>query len=209
VFSANGNVIAGGDPSLSTAFVYTTATGALEPESFDASGNPVNTTDSLSISADGNVITFMTSAAATPDTPIATESQGAAAQLYARNRAQHTTVLVDKNGPNMTRDREPFNSAGNISSDGRYIAYVCWCQRLISGAGSEHQGVYRTDLATGAVIEMDATESGIQGDDTIIEPGSVGITADGSQVAYASRDSNLVPGDTNNSRDVFVATPVG
>jgi len=207
VFGAGGSVIAGGDPSLFTVFVYATGTGALEPENYDAWGNPVTPLVPFSISADGNLVTFMSSAAATPDTPTPSDPQGAVPHIYVRNRAQHTTVLVDVNGPRMTRDREPWNSPANISSDGRYVAYICWCERVYSG-GSPRLGAYRTDLATGDVVELDATQAGVQGDDTVIEPGSVGITADGTQVAYASRDSNLVPGDTNNARDIFVATPI-
>src|SRR5262249_25159009 len=159
---------------------------------YDAWGNLARATaGSYSISADGNVVTFESTDAVTPDTPPQTDPQHPTSHLYVRNRAQQTTVLVDRYGGN--------SSVGSLSSDGRYVASRGGPPR----AGRGTAGVLRPDLATGDVIEMDVNAAGIQANGTISEPTWVSITADGTQVAYSSFGSNLVPGDTNNSRDVF------
>src|SRR5262249_15196872 len=145
--------------------VYSTATGALEPEGFDAWGNRFQANSPYSISADGNVVTFVgliPTIPGTPDTPTPTQPDAYEAHIYARNRTDHTTVLVDRNGPNMSVDREPFNSYYNISADGRYVAFTCFCQFDYNGpTGMGHGGVYRTDLATGVVTEVDVNEAGV------------------------------------------------
>ena len=62
--------------------------------------------------------------------------------------------------------------------------------------GKENQAVN-----TGASSRVSVASDGTQGDD---ESGDPSISADGRYVAFESRASNLVSGDTNGSRDIFV-----
>jgi Tol biopolymer transport system component len=61
--------------------------------------------------------------------------------------------------------------------------------------------VFVKDLQTGAVTLVSADASGNQGNAESEEPN---ISADGRYVAFMSVADNLVPGDVNGSRDVFV-----
>ncbi|MBI2327533.1 hypothetical protein HYU92_04410 [Candidatus Curtissbacteria bacterium] len=76
---------------------------------------------------------------------------------------------------------------GSISSDGQYIAFL----------GS----VY--DRLTGQISRFDVTPDGSLGN---TESGSqASISASGEFLAFASLANNLIPGDTNGVRDVFVS----
>jgi len=52
-------------------------------------------------------------------------------------------------------------------------------------------------------IRLDVSSGGVVGN-TATEPGDVAIPGSGTLIAFASAASNLVPGDTNGMRDVFV-----
>jgi hypothetical protein len=160
------------------------------------------------ISADGNVVVFRSGdpgVQLTADTPIGSDGSPGL-HLYARNRSAGTTVLVDANGPSFTNDREIITPA-SLSSDGRYVAFDCWCQREASGpnAGMYHVGIYRTDLTTRQTIEVDANENGVvaNGDSNY----RAAITGDGASILFGSLGTNLVANDDNNHADIFISTP--
>ncbi|WP_439625355.1 Ig-like domain-containing protein, partial [Gemmata sp.] len=61
--------------------------------------------------------------------------------------------------------------------------------------------IFVKDTQTGAVTRVSTTAAGAQGDGDSDQPS---VSADGRYVAFASRASNLVPGDTNGAFDIFV-----
>ena len=188
------------------ALVYDMTTGTTELVGLDESDQPAEAT-APAISADGNVVVFQngdTTALLTADTPAG--SEGRVQHLYARNRSAGTTVLVDVNGPSFTNDREPI-TAPSLSSDGRYVAFNCWCQRSFPGDAGHmgHLGVYRADLVTRTTLEADANKAGAvaHGDSGY----GTSITANGASILFGSFGGNLVPGDNNGHADIFVSTP--
>ena len=85
-----------------------------------------------------------------------------------------------------------------LSADGRWLAY------------SKDGKVFRWDLETGEVTETPGSPggqggragvAGVEPDGASFEPA---ISGDGRYVAFRSFATNLVPGDTNGSSDVFV-----
>jgi Tol biopolymer transport system component len=172
--------------------LYDRTTGSSEVDAQHTTSN-LGPYFSPAISADGNVVAFLNG------------------QLYARNRSQGTTSLVDTDRPDFTPDREIAWSGGaSLSADGRYVAFMCWCQRVVDGpsAGMGHQGVYRADLITGDIIEVDADASGIVANNiSYAESSHEGITSDGTSILFGSFGDNLVGEDLNNHSDIFVSTP--
>src|SRR5262249_41055699 len=147
---------------------------------------------SPSISANGNVVVYGGSfdgqPVPTPDTPVA--SDGHIQHLYARNLSAGTTVLVDTDVPgHFTSDRATRGAGGAVSADGRYVAFGCACERIASGPDSVegHLGIFRADLTTRDVIEVDANVDGlVTNQDAVTYPTSDWITADGSQILFGS-----------------------
>jgi hypothetical protein len=93
----------------------------------------------------------------------------------------------------------------SISTDGRYVAFYSYASNLVPGDTNGRSDVFVHDRVTGQTTRVSVASDGSQGNgDSFV--GS--ISADGRYVAFVSGASNLVPGDTNDKADVFVAAVV-
>lgn len=88
-----------------------------------------------------------------------------------------------------------------ISADGRYIAFESTAKNLVSGDTNNAADVFVHDLLTGETKRVSVSSSGAEGNFDSNDPF---ISADGKFVAFISRSSTLVAGDTNSKIDVFV-----
>ena len=100
-----------------------------------------------------------------------------------------------------------YSIEGRWSPDGKRICFTSWASNLIPGDRNGRTGVVRgidvfvKTLATGAIKRVSTDSRGNEANE-----GSVACnwSPDGKKIAFSSEASNLVPGDTNNERDVFV-----
>ncbi len=89
----------------------------------------------------------------------------------------------------------------SISTDGRYVVFESRARNLVPGDTNWALDVFVHDRQTGETTRVSIASNGTQGNgDSWL--GST--SADGRYVAFGSRASNLVPGDTNGKCDVFV-----
>ncbi len=84
--------------------------------------------------------------------------------------------------------------------EGRFAAFVSSAVGL-GGASGSHRQVFWRDRLTGETVLISASLSGVEGNGDSFSPA---ISADGLTVAFESSASNLVSGDSNGLRDVFV-----
>jgi Tol biopolymer transport system component len=86
------------------------------------------------------------------------------------------------------------------SPDGTKIAFYSSASNLVEGDTNSRPDVFVKDLATGAVTLVSAVGSEIG------NAGSGGPrwSPDGTRIVFVSEASNLVPGDTNDAKDIFV-----
>jgi Tol biopolymer transport system component len=91
----------------------------------------------------------------------------------------------------------------SISADGRYVAFWSGASNLVAGDANGTYDVFAHDRLTGTTELVSVATGGAQGD---IRSGweGISISADGRFVAFESRASTLVAGDTNGVSDVFV-----
>jgi Tol biopolymer transport system component len=89
----------------------------------------------------------------------------------------------------------------SISADGRYVAFDSVASNLVPGDTNGLTDVFVRDRLTGTTERVSISTGGIEGDGFSVGPS---ISADGRYVAFESVATNLVPGDTNGERDVFV-----
>lgn len=89
----------------------------------------------------------------------------------------------------------------DISADGRFVAFSSDASNLVDGAASSFAQVYVHDRLTGTTTRMSVDGGGTPANGHSFNSG---ISADGRFVALVSDGSNLVAGDTNGLRDVFV-----
>ena len=148
---------------------------------------------SPTISADGRYVAFASGAALLP------EDTNDDYDVFVRDTVAGTTsrVSVDSRGAQATgASDEP-----TISGDGRYIAYNSDASNLVAGDTNGAYDVFVRDTVAETTSRVSVDSSGAQatfGGDT------PAISADGRYVAFTSRASNLVAGDTNGTYDVFV-----
>lgn len=89
----------------------------------------------------------------------------------------------------------------SISADGRYIAFASSASNLVSSDTNGVEDVFVYDRQSGQTNRISVASDGTQGNGL---SGAPSISADGRYVAFDSRASNLVAGDTNNTMDIFV-----
>ena len=118
--------------------------------------------------------------------------------LRDRSNAVSTLVSVDLAG---TNGGNGDSYAVGISTNGRYVVFQSSASDLIAGDTNKASDVLVRDLLGGTNILVSAATNGLPGNG---DSDSAVMTPDGRYVAFVSAASNLVAGDTNGIRDVFV-----
>lgn len=90
----------------------------------------------------------------------------------------------------------------SISADGRFVAFLSGASNLVPGDTNGMADVFVHDRQTGIASRVSVDSAGLQANDRTWP--DLSISADGNHVAFASWASNLVPGDTPNTTDIFV-----
>lgn len=88
-----------------------------------------------------------------------------------------------------------------VSANGRFVVFSSYASDLVAGDANGQRDVFVRDTATGRTTLASVGAGGVQGNG---ESRQGSISDDGRFVAFNSYASNLVPGDTNDSPDVFV-----
>jgi Tol biopolymer transport system component len=92
-----------------------------------------------------------------------------------------------------------------ISLDGRYVAFADSFDTLVPGDTNRVADVFRCDLTTGEMVRVNVGPDGAEANgDTNYVPQPVAMSANGQHVLFESAATNLVEGDTNARRDIFV-----
>lgn len=151
-----------------------------------------------SISADGSAVAFHSTSRFHTD-----GSSGGRYQVFIRELDSSSVELVSV-APDGDAGIGHSSNAG-ISRDGRYIVFQSEAY-LVEGVSNDHERVYRRDRSTRRTIHVSRTSAGGEENE---DSGDASVSADGQFVAFESRASNLVPGDTNGERDVFVRDILG
>jgi Tol biopolymer transport system component len=93
------------------------------------------------------------------------------------------------------------SSRAHLSADGRFVAFDSYATNLVAGDTSQISRVLIHDRSNATTKVINATEGGVPANGASV---AAVLTADGRYVAFASEAANLVPGDTNLFRDIFV-----
>jgi Tol biopolymer transport system component len=193
------NIVPGDTNSRPDIFVRDRLTNTTTRVSVDSAGNQGNrefftTSTSASISADGRFVAF--SSYASNIVPGDTNNDN---DIFVRDTLTNTTTRVS------------FDSAGNqgkgyfynpsISADGRFVAFLSNASNIVPGDTNNNFDIFVRDTLTNTTTGVSVDSAGNPGN---LQSGSPSISADGRFVAFSSLSSNIVPGDTNISRDIFV-----
>jgi hypothetical protein len=96
---------------------------------------------------------------------------------------------------------DDMSYSGEISSNGRYVAFDSEAGNLVTGDANGVADVFLRDLQLGTTVLVSTDASGAQGNQG---SGEADVSADGRFVVFSSWANNLIAGDTNGVVDVFV-----
>jgi hypothetical protein len=158
-----------------------------------------------SITPDGTKVGF--ASGATNIAPPAEQDNVSA--IYLRDLGANTTSRVDRpTGTGIFKSETSASLPGftrSVSADGRFVAFTSYSNSLSSEDDDRYINVFVRDVLTDTTILVDRATgpngAAANGDSLDF---AVSISNDGTKVAFTSRASNLVPGDTNHVSDVFV-----
>lgn len=191
------NLVAEDTNGVADIFVKDLLAGTVERISVASEGTQANKISYLpALNFDGSVAAFKSDA-----TNLVPDDTNGAADVFVRDRGTGQTerVSVDEFG----REANAFSGPPSLDCGGRFVAFPSWASNLVGDDGNFTGDVFVFDRETrtiGRILSADAAEP--NGDPPDAAPG---LSGDGQWVAFTSAASNLVPHDTNNEMDVFVA----
>lgn len=151
------------------------------------------------VSADGRVVVFdslatnlLTGQPGAPDIPAGTS------QVYAYDVADAQLSLVSRTDAGAAADGQSYAPA--VSPDGRLVAFASMAANLAPAAPAA-SNVYLHDRDTGQTTLLTCGGGGANANGDSWAPA---FSPDGRYLAFSSLADNLVPGDTNGQRDVFI-----
>lgn len=145
------------------------------------------------VSADGQYVVF-----SSHSTDLVAADTNGQRDVFVRDTRTGRTTLVSLGAGGVQGNQE--SRQGSISADGRFVAFTSSASNLLPGDTNNSPDVFLRDLLTGRTTLVSVGRNG-QANQGAHQPE---ISADGREVAFTSRSTNLVVGDTNDTGDVFV-----
>jgi Ca2+-binding RTX toxin-like protein len=190
--SSASNIVPGDTNNRDDIFVRDRLTNTTTRVSVDSAGNQGDRVSaSPSMSADGRFVAFSSNSFnIVPDIHIY--------DIFVRDTLTNTTTRVSVNSAGDPGNRDSRNPS--ISADGRFVAFNSDASNLVLGDTNSKGDIFVRDTLTNTTTRVSLDSAGILG-----ESGIPSISADGPFVAFDSISSNIVPGQTNTTRQIFVA----
>lgn len=196
--SAASNLVADDTNDSEDVFVHDQHTGATTRVSVDSAGQQANSSSGSSvISADGRYVAFNSHAS-----NLVTGDTNDTEDVFVHDRQAGVTTRVNVNSAGgQANDGSGLGFFLSISADGRYVAFNSYASDLVEGDTNGTSDIFVHDRQTGATTRVSVSSAGWQG---FFRSEFPAISNDGRYVSFASDALNLVAGDTNYVRDIFV-----
>jgi Tol biopolymer transport system component len=190
------DLVPGDTNSRADVFVRDLVSGTTERASVSSAGAQAIDFESRnpSISGDGRYVAFSSAAA-----NLVPGDSNLKIDVFVRDRQGKTTRRVSLGYDGSEANGPSFAAA--FSADGRFVAFQSAASNLVPGDTGFKSDVFVFDRQTGTSERVSVSTAGTQGNNDSEAPA---ISADGRYVAFSSRSSNLIEGDTNFAADIFV-----
>lgn len=184
-------------------FIHDRQTGRTERVSLSSGGGQANgDSGAPALSADGRYIAFWSKA----DNLVPGDTNNSD-DVFVRDlqtgQVERVSVASDGGQGNGFAQRSlvPWSGPPALSADGRYVAFWSDASNLVPDDTNARDDVFVHDRQTGLTERISVSSEGAQADGP---SGWPAISANGRYVAFVSAAANLVPGDTNESWDIFL-----
>jgi hypothetical protein len=194
------NLVSADSNNASDVFLFERATGNTTRVSITSGGTQGNG-DSWdpAISSDGRFVAFSSAA-----TNLVSGDTNGVADIFMWDRTSKAISRVS-----VTSSGGQVNGASaspTVSGDGRYVAFEADATNLVSGDTNNVTDIFVRDRTGNTTTRVSVSTSGGQVNQASLAPS---ISADGRYVGFVSDATNLVSGDGNAARDVFVRDRTG
>ena len=199
------NLVSGDTNWAPDVFVKDRSTGVTERVSVSSSGTQqsydfLDVFGSCVISDDGRYVGFNTPAG---DLVTGDNNDWFDGFVHDRQTGITERVTVDSDG------LENANGGWltGLSADARFVSFSSWSDLVpVPGSPNVHADAFVRDRRLGSTERVSVSSSGVPAN---LDSGPTAISLDGRFVVVTSKADNLVPGDTNVVRDVFVRDRFG
>jgi len=189
------NLIAGDTNAAWDAFVRDLQTGVTTSASVSSAGVAANGNSADAVlSEDGRYVVFQSAAH-----NLVVGDINSFDDVFLRDLQAGLTTRISA-GPGGA-DGDGASRKARISADGRYVAYESLATNLDAGDTNPDWDVLVLDRLSGVTRAASVDGAGAFGDNA---SNAAAISGDGRYVAFHSYADALVPGDANNTRDVFL-----
>lgn len=189
--SSAANLVAGDTNGVDDVFLTDLRTGRVRR----VSGGDGPAFGSPAISADGRFVAFRSEA-----TTVVPGDTNKVADVFVRDMSSGVTTRVSVAADGTQGDRLVHHGIA-LSADGRYVVFPSAATNLVPGDTNGSVDMFVKDTATGSIERVNVAADGTQTTSYTLMPS---ITADGRLVAFVAWGDNLVPGDTEDTPDIFV-----
>jgi len=195
--SDTNNLVPGDSNNGSDVFLYniqTKTTTLISVDSGGIAGGSDGRSWNPSISADGNFITYSSDA-----TNLVAGDGNSQRDIFVRDIQAGQTFLVSVNS--AAEQGNGFSEGSTISESGRFVAFYSMANNLVDSDTNSVQDIFVHDRQTGVTTRasVDSGGNGVSG-----YVSSPTISSNGQFVAFTADSADLVDGDLNGKRDVFV-----
>ena len=159
-----------------------------------AGGQSLAESSSSAVSADGRYVVFTSGSA-----NLTIGDTNGLSDVFLRDLQTGLTTRVSISSDGVQANNDSGDPS--ISADGRYIAFNSKATNLVAGDMNGWEDIFIYDTQTALTKRVSVASNGTESNQGSFEPS---ISADGRYIAFWSRATNLVAGDTNGWHDVFV-----
>jgi hypothetical protein len=146
------------------------------------------------ISADGRFVVFDS-----PATNLVADDTNGTWDIFIRDRLTGTTERVSVDSAGSQADDDSFDPA--VSADGRFVTFDSYASNLVEGDANGAWDVFVRDRQEETTTRLSVGFDGTEADSDSFAPAP---SAAGRFVTFYSVATNIVPGDSNGTWDVFV-----
>ena len=193
--SAAENLVEGDSNASNDLFLRNLQTGTVQLISCDSSGAQGNAVSSqASLSADSRFLAFTSQANNFSET-----DSSANQDIYIKNLQTGQLVWASATAQNSQSNGDSQHPS--LSGNGNLVAFDSLASNLSGIDTNNKSDIFLKNLKTGELRLISTNQQGAQGNGHSSHPL---LSSDGRWLAFESDASNLVVGDTNGKRDIFI-----
>lgn len=196
--SAASNLVKNDTNGLVDVFVWDRITRTTATVSVSSTGEQANKWSAYpSISGDGRFVAFMSESS-----NLVEGDTNEVWDVFVNDRQSRSTERVSVSSAGEQTPRGYWSQYPSISGNGRYVAFLSGASNLVSG----DQGgwdVFVRDRREGQTWLASQVSTDDWTDHSVMYPA---ITQDGQFIAFDTESTDMAPGDTSRTRNIFIRT---